>query len=110
MKMNRVSIPTMNGIDRPTIWCFIDALKKDEDISRVKMLSCNSGYPAPPQKPKYAQQQAAIKCSVQTYLKAIAEEAQKNVESDGEEKRRKRRRKRRIALKCFKCPKEPCHS
>lgn len=61
---------SMNGVNKPTIWRFIDALKKDEDISRTKMISCKSELPAAPQKRKDAEINTAIKDIVQTYVKA----------------------------------------
>lgn len=59
----------MNKVTKPTIWRFIDALKKDEDITRTKMISCKSELPAPPQKRKDAEIEAAIKNIVLTYVK-----------------------------------------
>lgn len=59
----------MNGVNKPTIWRFIDAVKKDEDITRTKMISCKSELPAAPQKRKDAEIDAAIKNIVLTYVK-----------------------------------------
>lgn len=68
----------MNGIQNPTIWRFIDALKKDEDIARVKMLSCRSGLPAAPKKRKDVAVDDAIKKIVATYLTDTEADDEKN--------------------------------
>lgn len=78
----------MNGVTNPTIWRFIDALKKDEDITRVKMISCRSGLPAPPKKRKDAEYDSAIKNVVLEYVKNTEADAEKNKceeEEEGEE-------------------------
>lgn len=71
------AIQSMNGVHNPTIWRFIDSLKKDEDITRIKMLSCRSGLPAEPKKRKDAENDAAIKKIILTYVKNIEADIEK---------------------------------
>lgn len=81
------AIKTMNGVTNPTIWRFIESLKKDEDITRVKMISCRSGLPAAPKKRKDAEIDAAIKNVVLEYVKKTEADIEKNLseEDEGEE-------------------------
>lgn len=76
---------SMNGVNKPTIWRFIDALKKDEDITRTKIISCNSELPAPPQKRKDAEINAAIKNIVLTYVKKTEADNENNSGDEEEE-------------------------
>lgn len=66
---------TMTGIQRPTIFKFIDNLLKDEDLMRKKIISCMTGLPAPPPVAKNRQQNEAIKTVLQRYLKDMAKKA-----------------------------------
>lgn len=79
------AIQSMNGVQNPTIWRFIDSLKKDEDIARVKMISCRSGLPAAPKKRKDAEVDAAIKKVVVTYVKDTEADDEKNAYEQEEE-------------------------
>lgn len=72
---------SMTGVQRPSVFKFIDSLKKDEDIARVKINSCVTGLPAPPQLRKYKDRTTAIKNSVNEYVTKIAE---KKDDSDDE--------------------------
>ena len=38
----------------PTFWKFVELLKKEEAVVRVKMLQCLGGHQLPPQRPRYA--------------------------------------------------------
>lgn len=74
---------SMNGVKRPTIYRFIDALKKDEDIARAKIVSRQSEHAAAPQKKKAAEQNDAIKNAVLTYVKKA--ELAKEMDDDSDE-------------------------
>lgn len=83
---------SMTGIKRPSIFRFVDELKKDEDISRSKMILCQAGENPPPQKPKVIQRNNALKTAVINYQQQIeaekrkqTEEANKTDDSDDEE-------------------------
>lgn len=75
---------TMSGANRPTAFKFIDGLKKDEVISRAKMIKCNSGEEPAPQKRRDADRIAAIKKSVLTYIERKETEAKNSTENSSE--------------------------
>lgn len=83
---------SMTGIKRPTIFRFIDELKKDEDISRLKIISCQAGRSPPAKKPKVIQRNRALKNAVLQYQERIeaekvkqTEQANKTDDSDDED-------------------------
>lgn len=83
---------SMTGVKRPSIFRFVDELKKDEDISRSKIILCQAGEAPPPQKPKVIQRNSALKKAVLNYQEQVeaeklkqAEEANKTDESDDED-------------------------
>lgn len=61
---------TTTGHQKPTIHKFIHGLLLDENISRAKIVSCESGQNPQPSKPKYVKRDRAIKNVLVTYLKA----------------------------------------
>lgn len=60
----------MAGMKRPSIFRFVEILKKDEAIARASIINCLSGHSPPPPKKKFAQRDEAMKRSVHNYLKA----------------------------------------
>lgn len=60
-------------------------MKKDEDISRVKINSCKTGLPPPPQVKKYSDRNAAIKNCLEEYLREKAKNADDQEEEEEEE-------------------------
>lgn len=72
----------MNAVKRPTIFKFIEHVLKDEAIARVKMNSCQKGYPAAPQAPKYRQRNAARKTALKTYLDAMSDKGDDLTDED----------------------------
>lgn len=70
----------MTGAKRPNIFRFIDGLKKDEDIARAKMITCNTAQKPKSRKPRDAQQYEAVKNSVLTYLRKSDEATKKAAE------------------------------
>lgn len=73
----------MNGVKRPTIYRFIDAIQKDEDIARAKIISRQSEYKATPQKKKVAERNDAMKNAVLSYVKNA--ELAKEMDDDSDE-------------------------
>lgn len=53
-------------------------MEKDEDITCIKMLSCKSELPAPPQKRKDAENDTSIKNIVLTHMKECDANYEKN--------------------------------
>lgn len=75
----------MTGAKRPTIYRFIDGVKKDEAIARAKMIGCEKGDAPPPQRRRDAQRNSAIKNAVTTYLERKKEEAKQKAADNEEE-------------------------
>lgn len=81
----------MNGIKRPTIFRFVDNLKKDESIARGKIISCLAAKPAPPQKKADAIHDASVKLTVGKFAESMnaiqkaAEEVQQMDEIDSDD-------------------------
>lgn len=75
----------MTGVQRPHIFKFIENLKKDEDISRAKINSCNTGLPSSPKVKKYRDRDFAIKNSIEEYLRVKAKETDDQDEDEEEE-------------------------
>lgn len=81
----------MTGAKRPTIFKFVEGLLKDEAIARAKMISCDAGQKPKPQKACDAERDAAIKNSVQKYVKSkeafekLAAEAKQRKDDDSDD-------------------------
>lgn len=81
----------MNGVKRPTIYRFIDNLKKDQAIARAKIIDCLACKPPPSPKKKYVERDASLKLAVENYIKAqsamqkATEEAQTHDEVDSDD-------------------------
>lgn len=70
----------MNGMQRPTIFLFIDNYKKDESIARGKIINCLANKEPPKKSNKQIAIDLALKRSVQNYLeteRAAKEAAEK---------------------------------
>lgn len=78
---------SMTGVQRVNIFKFIENLKKDEDLSRVKMHSCNTGLPAAPKTKVYRDRDIAIKNCIEEFLDAKSKQAddQDEEKENGEE-------------------------
>lgn len=80
---------SMTGVNKPDIFKFIENLKKDEDLSRIKMHSCNTGLPAAPKAKVYRDRDNAIKNCIEDYLektnKADEQDEEKEEEKEEEE-------------------------
>ena len=51
----------------PNIWKFLDVIKREENLTRVKITQCLGGHPNIPQKKKYRDCNVRIKNIVQNY-------------------------------------------
>lgn len=77
---------SMNGVQRPAIFRFIDNIKKDEDLARKKMVAFVAGDDPAPRKRKYIERDAALKNAVLKYKQQIeAEKDEDSEETDGED-------------------------
>lgn len=68
---------SMTGASRPTVFRFLDSLKKDESITRAKIIDCSAGKLPLKQKRKDADRDAAVKNAVSIYVDRMAAEAKK---------------------------------
>lgn len=78
----------MNGVKRPTIFKFIDHLKKDESLARAKIIVCLAGTKPTKRDQKYANHDAALKQSVINYIndEKTAKEAAEKAAKEAAEK------------------------
>lgn len=79
---------SMNGVKRPTIFKFIDHLKKDESLARAKIIVCLAGTKPTKRDQKYANHDAALKQSVINYIndEKTAKEAAEKAAKEAAEK------------------------
>lgn len=75
----------VNGVQKTNVFKLIEAMKKDEGTARVKMDSCQKGYPAPPLKRKDAEKHDATKNAIASCVKQIAVNSEKDGSEDEEE-------------------------
>lgn len=76
----------MTGSKRPTIFKFLDLIKKDYNLQQVKIAKCEAGIYPPKGKKKYENRAKTIKRLVQNYQNTINAEgsADDSLESSSE--------------------------
>lgn len=73
---------SMTGVKRPTVYRFIKELIKDADITRGKIVVCQSGTNGPPQKKAYKQRDEALKNAVINYLASVKQQEEMEAEKE----------------------------